>query len=198
MTPTFHLLNPELWAISWTLLPSSTTSWAADPIFLEMTPRLQLTSTHWSTSAPPEDDDKPLQRPPTKAGAEGLVSDSLLICIRSNLLMRYSPWMQQNLATSPVELLSNLMEQQGLKPTSSKKQASRGRLLDCLAHFQGLPSWPKLTLPPGPHVLLNPRDETCSVLVYWRTSLHMNKISYNHIQTSEINDSPRSLSLNRV
>ena len=71
-------------------------------------------------------------------------------------------------------------------------------LLDCLAHFQGLPSWPKLTLPPGPHVLLNPRDETCSVLVYWRTSLHMNKINYNHIQTSEINDSPRSLSLNRV
>ena len=36
-------------------------------------------------------------------------------------------------------------------------------------HFlEGLPNWPMMALPLGPHVLLNPREETCSVLVYWQ------------------------------
>ena len=44
-------------------------------------------------------------------------------------------------------------------------------------HFlRGLPNWPITALPPGLHVLLNPYEETCSVLVCW-TSLHINHMS---------------------
>ena len=61
-------------------------------------------------------------------------------------------------------------------------------------HFlEGLPNWPMVALPLGPNVLLNPREEACSVLVYW-TSLHREISVIFNIQTSVIMNSPRSWS----
>ena len=50
-----------------------------------------------------------------------------------------------------------------------------------------------VALPLGPNVLLNPREEACSVLVYW-TSLHREISVIFNIQTSVIMNSPRSWS----
>ena len=66
----------------------------------------------------------------------------------------------------------------------------------CLALFEGLPNRPMVTLPPGPNILLNPREETCSVLVY-STSLHMNR-SVIDIQTYHVMTHQEISLLNRV
>ena len=44
---------------------------------------------------------------------------------------------------------------------------------------------------------LNPEEKTCSVLVYWRTSLHIKEYQSFYMQTSELIELPRSQSPNQ-
>ena len=63
--------------------------------------------------------------------------------------------------------------------------------------FQSLPAglcWP---CPLVRHCQLNPEEKTCSVLVYWRTSLHIKEYQSFYMQTSELIELPRSQSPNQ-
>ena len=55
----------------------------------------------------------------------------------------------------------------------------------------------KVALPLVRQSPLNPEEKTCSVLVYWRTSLHIKEYQSFYMQTSELIELPRSQSPNQ-
>ena len=76
--------------------------------------------------------------------------------------------MQLNLATSLVELLPLLLfgAAEVMADVVTEEKPPEVNFLTVWHFLKGLPNWPMVALPLGPNVLLNPREETCSVLVY--------------------------------
>ena len=126
-----------------------------------------------------------MQRPPTIAGAEGLVSDPLSSSALRLLheQKNYPPRAEQGRATSTHLLPS----------WSSRSHRRRRRRKPREANF--LTVWHFFERPaklarggPAPWStrMLNPGEETCSVLVYWINQSAYRNISHFHIQTSEL------------
>ena len=70
--------------------------------------------------------------------------------------------MQQNLATSLVQLLPLLLHgaAEVMADVVIEEKPPEVNFLTVWHFLKGLPNWPMVALPLGPNVLLNPREET--------------------------------------
>ena len=70
--------------------------------------------------------------------------------------------MQQNLATSLVQLLPLLLNgtAEVMADVVTEEKPPEVNFLTVWHFLKGLPNWPMVALPLGPNVLLNPREET--------------------------------------